>query len=119
MIQSFLLVAAGGALGSMLRFAMGNLVSFPFGTMAVNILGAFFAGAVLAFFINKVDAKLYFLLMPGFLGGFTTFSAFSVDVLKLWDQQNFNVLSFYLIGTLIFSLLCVWSSYKVTLWYLS
>ena len=43
-IQSFLLVAAGGALGSMLRFAMGNLVSFPFGTMAVNILGAFFAG---------------------------------------------------------------------------
>ena len=69
MIQSFLLVAAGGALGSMLRFAMGNLVSFPFGTMAVNILGAFFAGAVFAFFINKVDAKLYFLLMPGFLGG--------------------------------------------------
>ncbi len=119
MIQSFLLVAAGGALGSMLRFAMGNLVSFPFGTMAVNILGAFFAGAVLAFFINKVDAKLYFLLMPGFLGGFTTFSAFSVDVLKLWNQQNLNVLSFYLIGTLIISLLCVWSSYKVTLWYLS
>ena len=94
MIQSFLLVAAGGALGSMLRFAMGNLVSFPFGTMAVNILGAFFAGAVFAFFINKVDAKLYFLLMPGFLGGFTTFSAFSVDVLKLWNQQNLNVLSF-------------------------
>ena len=119
MIQSFLLVAAGGALGSMLRFAMGKLVSFPFGTMAVNILGAFFAGAVFAFFINKVDAKLYFLLMPGFLGGFTTFSAFSVDVLKLWNQQNLNVLSFYLIGTLIISLLCVWSSYKVTLWYLS
>ncbi len=116
MIESFLLVGAGGALGSMLRFAIGNFVSFPYGTMAVNILGAFFAGAVIAFFINKVDAKLYFLLMPGFLGGFTTFSAFSVDVLKLWEQQNLNVLSFYLIGTLILSLLCVWLSYKIMLW---
>ena len=117
MIESFLLVAAGGAVGSMLRFAIGNLVSFPYGTMAVNILGAFFAGVVIAFFINKVDAKFYLLLMPGFLGGFTTFSAFSVDVLKLWDQQNLNVLFFYFIGTLIFSLLCVWLSYKVTMWY--
>ncbi len=119
MIESFLLVAAGGAVGSMLRFAIVNLVSFPYGTMAVNILGALFAGAVIAFFINKVDAKFYFLLMPGFLGGFTTFSAFSVDVLKLWSQQNLGVLFFYLVGTLFFSLLCVWLSYKVTLWYLS
>ncbi len=119
MIESFLLVAAGGALGSMLRFAIGNLVSFPYGTMAVNILGAFFAGAVIAFFIDKLDARFYFLLMPGFLGGFTTFSAFSVDVLKLWDQQNFNVLFIYLVGTLIFSLFCVWLSYKVTLWFFS
>ena len=119
MIESFLLVAAGGALGSMLRFGIGNLVSFPYGTMTVNILGAFFAGAVIAFFMNKVDTRVYFLLMPGFLGGFTTFSAFSVDVLKLWEQQNLDLLLFYLIGTLIFALLGVWLSYKVTLWCLS
>ena len=119
MVDSFLLVAAGGAVGSMLRFALGNLVSFPYGTMVVNILGAFFAGAVIALFINKLDAKFYLLLMPGFLGGFTTFSAFSVDVLKLWSQQNLGVLFFYLVGTLCFSLLCVWLSYKVTLWYFS
>ena len=119
MIESFLLVAAGGALGSMLRFGIGNLVSFPYGTMTVNILGAFFAGAVIAFFMNKVDARVYFLLMPGFLGGFTTFSAFSVDVLKLWEQQNLNVLLFYLIGTLIFSMFGVRLSYKVMLWYFS
>ena len=119
MIESLLLVAAGGALGSMLRFGIGNLVSFPYGTMTVNILGAFFAGAVIAFFMNKVDTRVYFLLMPGFLGGFTTFSAFSVDVLKLWEQQNLDLLLFYLIGTLIFALLGVWLSYKVTLWCLS
>ena len=119
MIESLLLVGAGGALGSMLRFAIGNFVSFPYGTMAVNILGAFFAGVVIAFFINKVDTKFYFLLMPGFLGGFTTFSAFSVDVLKLWSQENLGILFFYLVGTLFFSLFCVWLTYKVTLWYLS
>ena len=119
MIESFLLVAAGGALGSMLRFGIGNLISYPYGTMAVNILGALFAGAAIAFFINKIDARFYFLLVPGFLGGFTTFSAFSVDVLKLWEQQNLNVLFFYLTGTFIFSLLGVWLSYKVTLWSLS
>tara|TARA_B100001121_G_C18643713_1_gene600563 strand:- start:1163 stop:1429 length:267 start_codon:yes stop_codon:yes gene_type:complete len=87
-IESFLLVAAGGALGSMLRFGIGNLVSFPFGTMTVNILGAILAGVVLAILNNKIDTRLYFFLMPGLLGGFTTFSAFSVDVLKLWEQQN-------------------------------
>ena len=92
------------------------MISFPYGTMAVNILGAFFAGIAIAFFINKLDARFYFLLVPGFLGGFTTFSAFSVDVLKLWEQQNLNVLFFYLIGTFIFSLLSVWLSYKVTFW---
>ncbi len=116
MIESFLLVAAGGALGSVLRFGIGNFVSFPYGTMAVNIAGAFFAGAMIAFFINKSDARFYFFLLPGFLGGFTTFSAFSVDVLKLWEQQNLNILFFYLFGTLIFSLLGVWLSYKVTVW---
>ena len=118
-MDSFFLVAAGGAVGSMLRFAIGNLVSFPYGTMVVNILGAFLAGAMIALFINKLDTKFYFLIMPGFLGGFTTFSAFSVDVLKLWGQQNLGVLFFYLVGTLSFSLLCVWLSYKITLWYLS
>jgi CrcB protein len=59
------------------------------------------------------------LLMPGFLGGFTTFSAFSLDVLKLWEQQNLNILFLYLISTLIFSLVGVWLSYKITLWYFS
>jgi CrcB protein len=116
---NLLLVAVGGAFGSALRFGIGNLVNFPFGTMTVNILGAVFAGSIYAVFVDHINHRAFMLLMPGFLGGFTTFSAFSLDVLKLWEQQNFNILFLYLISTLIFSLLGVWLSYKITLWYFS
>ena len=116
---NLLLVAVGGAFGSALRFGIGNLVNFPFGTMTVNILGAVFSGSIYAIFVDHINHSAFMLLMPGFLGGFTTFSAFSLDVLKLWEQQNFNILFLYFISTLIFSLLGVWLSYKITLWYFS
>tara|TARA_B100001142_G_scaffold329467_1_gene392892 strand:+ start:1238 stop:1594 length:357 start_codon:yes stop_codon:yes gene_type:complete len=116
---NLLLVAVGGAFGSVLRFSIGNLVNFPFGTMTVNILGAVCAGSVYAIFVDHINHKAFLLFVPGFLGGFTTFSAFSLDVLKLWEQQNLNILFLYLFSTLIFSLLGVWLSYKITIWYLS
>ena len=116
---NLLLVAVGGAFGSVLRFSIGNLVNFPFGTMTVNILGAVCAGSVYAIFVDHINHKAFLLLVPGFLGGFTTFSAFSLDVLKLWEQQNLNILFLYLFSTLTFSLLGVWLSYKITIWYLS
>ena len=85
---NLLLVAVGGAFGSVLRFGIGNLVNFPFGTMTVNILGAVFAGSIYAIFVDHINHRAFMLLMPGFLGGFTTFSAFSLDVMKLFSDDS-------------------------------
>ena len=52
---NLLLVAMGGAFGSVLRFGIGNLVNFPFGTMTVNILGAVCAGSVYAIFVDHIN----------------------------------------------------------------
>ena len=95
--MSALLVAVGGAVGSLLRFwmsgaaqrsvpASGAWSMFPAGTLAVNVLGCLIAGALAEFgerhgpLSNEARA----LLMVGFLGGFTTFSAFANETVAVW-----------------------------------
>ena len=75
-------IAIGGALGAMLRYGVGLAVAFPFGTLAVNVLGSFLMG--LAFVLLGTRAGRPF-VMIGLLGGFTTFSAFSLDVFRLYE----------------------------------
>ena len=85
-----LAVAFGGAVGSVLRFVIGGTVQrrmhsgFPFGTLAVNILGCFLMGILLQRFMNaEPSSNLRALLVIGFCGGFTTFSAFSSETIGL------------------------------------
>jgi CrcB protein len=84
-----LLVAAGGALGSVLRYAVSVLMAaslgtgFPWGTLAVNVLGSTAIGALAAL---GVDGGWRLLLVTGLLGGFTTFSAFSLETALLWER---------------------------------
>ena len=84
-----LLVAAGGALGSVLRYAVSVLMAaslgagFPWGTLAVNVLGSTAIGALAAL---GVEGGWRLLLVTGLLGGFTTFSAFSLETALLWER---------------------------------
>lgn len=93
MFQQFLLVAAGGAAGSMLRYAIGQYggklwnISFPLATLGINTLGSFVIG-VLAGWIaahpgDSTIENIRPLLMAGLCGGFTTFSAFSLESFDL------------------------------------
>ncbi len=90
MIQTLILVAAGGAAGSVLRYltilgaARAFGPGFPWGTLAVNVAGSIVIGA-LAVILTGPRAGLSPLLVAGFLGGFTTFSTFSIDALRLWQ----------------------------------
>lgn len=83
-------VAAGGALGSLARWQLSVWLravypAFPWGTLAVNVLGGFAMGLLAAWFVERPVADgLRIGLMTGVLGGFTTFSAFSLDTLELW-----------------------------------
>ena len=84
MFWTLLQVAAGGALGSVLRYLTVAAFGAPWAVAAVNVAGSFVMGV--AFVALSSRAHLSPFLMAGILGGFTTFSAFSLDALKLWHS---------------------------------
>ncbi len=91
------LVALGGAAGSVLRYLFSKLAAdwfgagFPYGTLGVNLLGSFAAGGLYVLLAERALAPEWrALLMVGVLGGFTTFSAFSLETLVLWRDGNPN-----------------------------
>lgn len=84
MLKNLLLVGLGGALGSMLRFVSSLLITtriFPYATLVVNITGSFIIGIIFALSIKEVPltANWKLFLATGICGGFTTFSAFSLE----------------------------------------
>ena len=98
-------VALGGAIGSVLRFLTVAAVAAPLGTLVVNVLGSFVMGIL--FVALPARMGLSPLLMTGILGGFTTFSAFSLDALKLWQAGHVFPALAYVGASVIVSLLAV------------
>ncbi|MEM9855141.1 MAG: CrcB family protein [Pseudomonadota bacterium] len=99
-------VALGGALGSTCRALVGLAVGFPFGTLTVNVAGSFAIG--LAFASGLGERAFGPLIMVGFLGGFTTFSTFSLDVLKLVESGSAGSAFGYVAASLALSFGAVW-----------
>ena len=85
--------------------------AFPYGTMIVNIAGSFLIGAIIEAFALKYNAspEVRALLTTGFLGGFTTFSAFSLDVFKLAGTGQYAYAAGYAAASVFFSLLAVFA----------
>jgi fluoride exporter len=101
------LVGLGGAMGSIARWAIGVWLAsrlgpnFPYGTLAVNVTGSFAAGLLLGFGDARglaTPARLA--LVTGFLGGYTTFSAFAVETLRLAEQQGAGVAALNVMASL-------------------
>lgn len=95
MLTRIVLIGLGGAIGSVFRYLLSTSVhqflkpSFPYGTLAVNALGCFLIGFVFVFLLERFNGQadsLRSLLMIGFLGGFTTFSSFSIETLNLIES---------------------------------
>lgn len=110
-----LFAAAGGAVGAALRH-LTNVVcgqlfgpSFPWGTFAVNVLGSLLMGLLIAALALRWSAPLEVrtFLATGVLGGFTTFSAFSMDFAALFERKAYLSAAGYAGGTLALSLLAV------------
>ncbi len=99
------LIALGGAAGSVLRHLMVSAIGAPLGTAAVNVIGSFAIGALFVL-IGHRDGW-HFLLMTGVLGGFTTFSAFSLDTLKLIQTGQTLQAGAYVLGSVALSLIAV------------
>ena len=111
MIIKILYIATGGALGSILRFFISYVfkiyfVYFPVGTLFVNITGSFLAGLFISYLNNKEISEIiirYFFII-GFLGSFTTFSAFSIENIELIKQNEIALSLFYIIVSIILSI---------------
>jgi CrcB protein len=110
------LVFLGGGIGSLLRFAVYHLArlwlppSFPFGTFLVNVLGGLAAGLVAGAMLQRSAGgadPLYLFVMTGVLGGFTTFSAFSVDALLLWQRGELHAAAIYVLASVLLALVGV------------
>lgn len=108
--MSFILVAIGGALGSVFRYSIGilfssfSLTTFPWGTLFVNITGSFLMGIV--FFISKdfLSEEFKLFLSVGLLGGYTTFSAFSLDVINMLFNRDYLLSILYILASVFISI---------------
>jgi CrcB protein len=101
MLKGFLLVGLGGMIGSMLRYLFAVLIkpqSFPYATLSVNILGCLIIGIVMGLVLKNETLnqnwKLFF--ATGICGGFTTFSAFSLECVQFIEQQRYAAMLGYI-----------------------
>lgn len=116
MMQVVLAVAAGGAAGSVLRFLTSVWVGahwprhYYLATLAVNLVGCFLIGLLSALFLARTDLPLALRtgLITGVLGGLTTFSSFSLEVLRLFENGQPGVAIAYLLSSLLGGLLAAW-----------
>lgn len=103
-------VALGGALGASGRYLVGVAVmrligpGFPWATLAVNVAGSFLMGALVVVLAHRGGQALAPFLMTGLLGGFTTFSAFSLDAVTLWERGATGLAAGYVLGSVVLSL---------------
>jgi CrcB protein len=110
MLGHLISVAIGGAVGASLRYLTGlatiRLIGpgYPWGTITVNIVGSFVMGVIVVLLAAKSETRLAPLLMTGVLGGFTTFSAFSLDFATMWERGDTNAAMLYLTASVVLSI---------------
>lgn len=110
MIPTVVQVALGGAIGASLRhganLGIGRLLgaAFPWHTLAVNVIGSALMGGLVVLLAHRGQQQLAPFLMTGILGGFTTFSAFSMDTISLAQRGETALAAGYVLASILFSL---------------
>lgn len=113
MIGTILQVALGGATGAVGRYLIGVLAvrllghGFPWGTLAVNVIGSFLMGVLVTVLAKKGGTHLSPLLATGILGGFTTFSTFSLDAITIYERGQVMLAAGYVVASLVLSLAAI------------
>ena len=121
MIKNFLIVGLGGAVGSMLRYAVQKFfqaqtaAAFPTGTLLVNIAGCFLIGILWSWVSRSLtwNDEMKLLLMTGFCGGFTTFSAFTLEGIGLLKENRTVLFVIYLTASVLGGLLATFIGIRI------
>lgn len=112
-IVELIWVGFGGGIGAIARYAMGKGIAdransiFPYGTFTVNVIGAFLIGVLFAMLVERGigHPHLRLLLVTGFLGGFTTFSTYTIEAVNLMEAGSWNTALLYVLGSNLLGLL--------------
>jgi len=112
MAGGYLIVFVGGGLGAALRHGVNRASlaylgpAFPYGTLFVNIVGGLLMGVLAQLFLVKGGGSQEFrlFLITGLLGGFTTFSAFSLDAALMWQRSDYAALGTYVVASILLSI---------------
>ncbi len=121
-MKAMLIVALGGALGCVARYKCGAVVlhhtfgwKFPLGTFLVNVLGCLIAGLLIGLAENHdfLTPELRLLAFTGFLGGFTTFSAFGVETVSLLQKGEPAIAAAYVALSVACGLAALWAAVKL------
>ena len=113
MSATLIQVALGGAVGASLRHLAGTAAArvaghgFPWGTLVVNVAGSFLMGMLMLVLARHGGTRLSPFLATGVLGGFTTFSTFSLDALTLYERGQVTLAAIYVAGSVALSLLAI------------
>lgn len=110
--MSYVLVFVGGGLGSTLRYVINVLcgrafgMNFPYSTFIINITGSTVMGLIAGYLAFKGEASQPWriFIMTGILGGYTTFSAFSLDAISLYERGEIGTAVFYVVGSVVLAL---------------
>ena len=121
-MNTYIAIAIGGAFGAISRYWVSesmekvNGTGFPLGTFTVNLLGSFLIGVLFVIFAEKLELAHEWrpLLVIGFLGAMTTFSAFSLDTLLLFQQGHYNTALFYIFSSVIACLFAAYAGIQLT-----
>lgn len=120
-MYTWILVAAGGALGAMARYGLAiNLVNgerqFPLPTFLANIIGSFLMGILFIIIVEKglLSDEWRHFLMVGMLGAFTTFSTFSIEALSLLEQHSWQSAGIYIAASIVAGLSAVFAGMYIT-----
>ncbi|MDF0602653.1 fluoride efflux transporter CrcB [Psychromarinibacter sp. C21-152] len=119
MMANVAMVALGGAVGATGRYMTGLAAvrvmghGFPWGTLTVNVAGSFLMGVLVVTLAHFGGTRLAPLLVTGMLGGFTTFSAFSLDAVTLWERGQHTLAAGYVAASVVLSLAALFAGLAV------